>query len=130
MPQYSVDSDRTAVTAKSTLELVAKLQNTLAEVKTSLTNLLAAGYNTPSAQGKFAPVIEQFFKDFSQINETLTQMAEFIQSVGDVYAKADEQVGSRIGGVLGGGTGGQGGNQTVLQIAEQVIKQAAEKTRK
>ena len=122
MPEYSVDSEKTAATSKKTLDTVAQLQSQLAEVKTSLTNLLADGYSTPSSQGKFAPVIDQFYKDFAQITGTLEQIAQFLQTVGEEYEKTDEQVGRQV-------FGGGGAPQTVLDVAAQVIKQAAEQKR-
>ena len=93
MPQFSVNSDLTASTAQATTGQVAALQDKLHEVKNSINSLLTDGFQTPAAQQKFSPFVDQFTKDFAQINDTLTQIGQFVRSVGEAYEKTDEQVG-------------------------------------
>lgn len=98
MPQFSVNSDLTVSTAQSTLGQVTALQDKLTEVKISISSLLADGFNTPAAQEKFVPFVDRFAKDFNGINETLAQIGQFVRTVGDTYAKTDEQVAGGLGG--------------------------------
>jgi WXG100 family type VII secretion target len=97
MPDYKVNSDETASTSQALLNDFSQLQDKLSEVKNKISSLLSNGYSTPAAQQKFQPFFEEFAQGFSQVNDGLQGIGQYVKSVGDAFSQTDDQLGSNLG---------------------------------
>jgi len=96
MPDFKVNSDETASTSQALLNDFSTLQDKLTEVKGKIQQLLANGYTTPSAQQKFSPFFDEFAQGFTQINQSLQGIGQYVKSVGDSFQQTDDQLGSSL----------------------------------
>jgi WXG100 family type VII secretion target len=76
----------------------ADIEGKLSELKGSVDQLIAAGFQTDKASGAFASAYDEFTSGATKTIEGLEGMSKFLKAAADAFTQVDDQLSSAIKG--------------------------------